>query len=57
MANTRAIWQQTAHITYQPPSFRCSKRAIQKSLSLISLMKNVCEFSGKMSGNGPLAEK
>ena len=35
MANTSAIWQQAAHTTYQlsPPS--CSRRAIQKSLTLI----------------------
>ena len=34
MANTSAIWQQTAHTTYQLLSPRCSTRAIQKSLTL-----------------------
>jgi len=34
MSNTRAIWQQAAHTTYQLSSPSCSKRAIQKSLTL-----------------------
>ena len=34
MANTSAIWQQAAHTTYQLSSPSCSKRAIQKSLTL-----------------------
>ena len=34
MANTSAIWQQTAHTTDQLSSPSCSTRAIQKSLTL-----------------------
>ena len=34
MANTSAIWQQTAHTTYQLSSPSCSTGAIQKSLTL-----------------------
>ena len=33
MANTSAIWQQAAHITYQLSSPSCSTRAIQKNLT------------------------
>ena len=34
MANTSAIWQHAAHTTYQLSYHSCSKRAIQKSLTL-----------------------
>ena len=49
MANTRAIWEQVAHTTYQlsPPS--CSTRAIQKSLWLYGVHRTRRDGSGFMS--------
>ena len=55
MANTSAIWQQTAHTTYQLSSPSCSTRAIQKSLTLNEKYLRV--FWKKGQENGPLAEK
>ena len=54
MANTSAIWQQTAHTTCQLSSPSCSTRAIQKSLTL---NKKIECFLEKSQENGPLAEK
>ena len=55
MANTSAIWQQTAHTTYQlsPPS--CSTRAIQKSPTLNERYESFLER--KKSGEWTIAEK
>ena len=54
MANTSAIWQQTADTTYQLSSPSCSTRAIQKSPTLNA---KYLSFLEKSQENGPLAEK
>ena len=46
MANTSAIWQQTAHTTYQLLSLSCSIRTRQKSLTLIEKCSR--DFSKKV---------
>ena len=52
---TSAIWQQTAHITYQLSSPNHSTRAIQKSVALNGIF--FVNFQEKIQENGPLAEK
>ena len=46
MRNTSAIWQQTAHTTYQLLSLSCSIRTRQKSLTLIEKCSR--DFSKKV---------
>ena len=55
MANTGAIGQQAAPTTYQLSSPSCSKRAIQKSLTLNKKYLRV--FWEKTQENRSLAEK
>ena len=54
MANTSAIWQQAAHITYQLSSPSCSTRAIQKILTLNEIYLS---FMGKKSGEWTIKQK
>ena len=55
MANTRAIWQQAAHTTYQPSSPTCSTRAIQKSITLNE--KYLSFLEEKNSGEWTISRK
>ena len=55
MANTSAIWQQTAHTTYQLSSPSCWTRAIQKSLTLYEKYLKV--FWKKKSGEWTISRK
>jgi len=54
MANTSAIWQQTAHTTYQLSSLSSQQEPYKKAYPLT---KNILKFSGKSQENGPLTEK
>ena len=52
MANTRAIWQQAAHTTYQPSCPCCSTSHTKKSLT-----KTVGTLLEKQSGEWTISRK